>query len=165
MLSPSLNPTELAMDVAFGTLPEWVAAIGTGGALVAAVLLLRDDRKTRRTQDDLMTQEQAERIGSWITAPNSDFIVHVRNASDLPIYNVTVEGGTPAGHDPWRSNTSWITLPPGETDMARVPSGSSPTGAIILYQTTFTDSAGRSWSRDASGSLRRIGDLDYVGCS
>lgn len=154
------------MDIAYGTLPDWVAAIGTAGALIAAVVLLRDDRRIRRAQDEEHTRDQAQKIGTWITSSDfSVYVINLRNASDLPIYNVTVEFGTPAGHDPWTSATSWITMPPGETDQAPVSAEASPTGAVILYSTSFTDSAGRSWRRDASGDLSPIEDLDYVGCS
>lgn len=154
------------MEIAYGSLPDWVAALGTAGALVAAVLLLRDDRRVRRSQDEERNREQAERIGTWIAASGSDsYVINLRNASDLPIYNVTVEFGTPAGHDSWASATSWITMPPGETETAQVAVAASPTGAVVLYGTSFTDSAGRSWRRDASGTLSAIDDLDYVGCS
>ena len=154
------------MDIAFGTLPDWVAAVGTAGALLAAVLLLRDDRRVRRAQDDDKTREQAQRIGTWITTPDfSEYVINIRNASDLPIFNVTVEFGTPAGHELWSEQTSWITLPPGESETAPVAAEASPTGAVILYGTTFTDSAGRSWRRGAAGDLTSIDDLDYVGCS
>ena len=48
---------------------------------------------------------------------------------------------------------------------APVAAEASPTGAVILYGTSFTDSAGRSWRRDAAGDLVPVDDLDYVGCS
>lgn len=153
------------MDIALGTTPDWIAAVGTAGALIAAVLLLRDDRKVRREQDDEKSRDQAQRIGTWMTSDNYGYRVHLRNASDLPIYNVTVEFGTPAGHEPWSESSSWITLPPGGTDTILIHADRSPTGAVTLYRTRFTDSAERSWERGASGQLRAVSDLEYVGCS
>jgi len=156
----------LGAALALGSVADWIAAIGTAGALIAAVVLLRDDRRARATDDADHRRAQAESIGTWITADDiGGYRLNLRNASDLPIYNATICCGTPSGHEPWTVETSWITVPPGETPTHAVDADASPTGAVIVYWTRFTDSAGVSWQREASGVLTGVPDLDYVGCS
>ena len=140
---------------------EWVGAIGTVGTLAAAVWVAKREVDNRRADTDERERRQASKVSCWVehgstgTAGSSrpSWIVSVQNGSDEPIYGVSVVqepgyvGGEPTG---W-----WDVIPPGtqegavwDPDIEHVDREPKP----VLE---FNDAAGRGWTRDADGILRR----------
>jgi hypothetical protein len=150
--------------VDWGNVPAFIAATLTGLSLIIAALTYR--RAQRNSE-----REQASMVAGWIdTAPDPEapnditgYIVRIRNASKLPIYDVYVE--RPAGN---LVGLNYPVIRPEDT----VPSDSEaePNISLIagmkhnrtsalegeqlsLPRFTFHDAAGRLWLRDELGRL------------
>lgn len=150
--------------VDWGTFPEWLAAIGTVGALIAAVVAIRSEFESRERERSRLRVEQASLVSAGIDWSKSEGpIVRVTNASRAPIYNVTAMVGAPAGHEDWTNELMWNQVAGDTTE--RAPTGSSPSGAVVLYEVTFKDSAGCGWRRGQEGELFEIEPPGYLGCS
>src|SRR5712691_9593831 len=85
------------MGIAWGTFPDWVGAVGTAGALMAAVSVLALDLK-RRQEEHLATEKaQARLVAGWLLGvgheaqtPNGTvwtYAARYVNRSDLPVYD------------------------------------------------------------------------------
>lgn len=66
-----------------GSLADWIGAVETAGALVAAVVLLARDHRQRARQ-------QAECVATWIDYVDDEAHLYVRNESDAAMYEVDV---------------------------------------------------------------------------
>jgi hypothetical protein len=153
---------------------QWAGAVGTTAALGAAVALLRVEQKRDRDQKRLLDRAQAERVAVWPaevrTASNDPgsprrWGAAVRNGSDLPVYQVSVEfsGLTGSGMDV----VVLEVVPPGDwlltgRDLYRRPDapehGPDPQDLPPRQFTVgvrFTDAADRRWHRNARGDLVR----------
>lgn len=131
-----------------GTVPEWLAAIGTTLAFfVAFGVLLLDVRERRR--------RQASQVSAWLERGKSSATLHVANSSDVPVYKVRV---TPQllGRDyeilsfpllEPRSELTPLTL--------SLPGSEQVSNEYLGVQILFTDSVGRRWQRTRNGELRR----------
>ncbi|MFS8104660.1 hypothetical protein LFM09_46915 [Lentzea alba] len=117
------------MSVAWGTVPDWIAGVSTFGALCAAagaakaaykqLTYLRSDEQRRVNAD---RQQQANQVCVWITA-DAFGVPHVyfNNASNLPVYGVTVRCRVPwhqIGELPGIVHTELGTLGPTEKPIA-----------------------------------------------
>ncbi|MGH3944498.1 MAG: hypothetical protein ACRDSI_05565 [Pseudonocardiaceae bacterium] len=157
---------------------DWITAVGTAGAFVAAVaaaaiaaVVVRHDRAARRA-------EQASRVAAWVEWREGvgkmprDWLggygCVVLNTSPLPVYDVVVGyRHYDAAGRPWDLGTARLGLiPPGErveplpaADLIR---GDAETGVpgftwaelkTIRVLISFTDAAGRKWQRDQDGRL------------
>ncbi|GAA5037643.1 hypothetical protein GCM10025738_25950 [Microbacterium fluvii] len=72
----------------WGTIPDWIAAISTGGALILALVLFAKERSARNRQsiDDLITWQTTEHVregGSEVA--REQIIVHARNVGNRPV--------------------------------------------------------------------------------
>lgn len=136
------------LAIGLGDAPAWLAAVGTVGALLVSLSLLRRAADDRR-------REQARLVSAWGTGtPQGDHNVltyFVRNNSQEPVYNVILNvmcgvRGTfvhylgPLG--PGEKREIEILLP-------GYPRSEYPPSL------SFVDSAGRSWLRDDRGRLAR----------
>jgi hypothetical protein len=83
----------------WGTLPEWLAAIGTLLAFAVALRLLFKELETRREDVDVRLRAQARLVAALVSQLETDensgrrrTICHLltRNGSDEPVRNVTV---------------------------------------------------------------------------
>ena len=80
-----------------GTVPDWLEAFGTLAAFAVALQLLAKEL-ARREQEEDRRSEQARLMSAWTTSPVRDihddfefwFSVVVKNASEAPVYNVSV---------------------------------------------------------------------------
>lgn len=73
----------------WGTVPDWVAAISTGGALVLALVLFAKDRATRNRQsvDDLITwQTTIDALDPTSGRTTSQIVAHARNVGTRPVH-------------------------------------------------------------------------------
>jgi hypothetical protein len=150
-----------------GDVPTWIAGIGTVAAVVVALALaIRDSRQ----RDAERRRAQAEKIGASL--PNFDpsdpnglrRSLRVGNTSGQSAYRVIVSAepiGKPymkklRAEHPLAFRVFIGVLPPGRRyEHIDVP----PIGGIDFIwalELAFTDAAGRSWVRSASGELREI---------
>ena len=146
--------------VALGDLPEWIAAIGTAGAFVGGVIVLRPQLKQMKDAALDERRSQAVLIYAWVDAVNmtssgTQVVVRVRNTSLQPVYDcsVAVEGASsalrygdvPPGLDPTRDGL----LANSATNRDR------ETLPIVLE---FTDTHGIRWKRQ----MQKHGELNEV---
>jgi hypothetical protein len=150
--------------IAWGSLPEWIAAIGTVGALAVALVLLKaelDDARLRRGEE---VRAQARRVLAWIEYTGDHPEVVIRNASDAPIYNVEATATETAGQHFEHGRTSVSrskVLPPGDTERSEV----YEPGQWAWVNVWFTDSAENHWIRSGDGRLTKVDEpAPFHGC-
>ena len=134
------------------------SAIGTVGAFGVAMYLLRKEQQREAARNEDERRSQAARVSAWLeTSPTShggrELLFHVHNASDMPIYEVSLPTMTPGDED---AEAEFIGLvPPGQTVMR-----AAPREWIKTYftpepvQIEFLDGSGRQWMRDEQGTLK-----------
>jgi len=162
--------------VAVGNIGEWLAGLGTLAALAVSLFLIRQEQENRRRDADDRERRQARLVYGWVGIKTFDDAnrytladplygpcFYIRNNSDEPIYDVTLQ---PEPYDP-NANTRgalWNTILPGETreafwrDWPDQPSDIRPT-------INFVDANGIAWHRDRT-TLTRLGggpDIKFVG--
>jgi len=165
-----------------------VIAIATIGTLAWAVRTGRDEAKraSAERQERLEFEEraQATRVSAWehqrVEQPdgtpveaNLDYDygtaeekrrIYVHNGSDAPVYDVVVRYDDLLSEN---SSSTWMhaILLPGSESRSRqvtlVPNCGAPSEDVVL-EIEFRDAAGRYWSRDADGILRRKPDLEAL---
>lgn len=178
----------------WGDVATWVLAVTTLLAFVAAAfaglvayqllavesardLRAEEERAERRDAD---RRAQAARVTAWYgtwrsrsvfpQSPMPDWPAYgavIRNASDLPVYDVRVAfciGVDPAAGVDWRSGMRYSSpdlipvVPPGE-ERAEIPNqtrdqeAAGESEAKWLVALEFTDAAGHRWLRDPRGRL------------
>lgn len=142
----------------FGSVADWLAAIGTVGALFVSLNLLREDRRMR-------AREQATRISVWTEWRRSpdhhdtserEYFAYINNASDAPIYvdlmrvhhtpddppDLLVEMGTVPAHD--------------TADYGLDVEDFRPDGLPPYVSITFLDTNRVPWSLDSRAVLKRL---------
>jgi len=146
----------------WGDAPTWTAAIGTVGALFAALWQIGAERRRRAQREH---RSQAERLSAWVSADQTgtDTPVVVLNRSDEPVYNVVatlviVLGAGPhvgeAVADPGYRVVMTI-LPPGRW-RTHVRSGWGGMMRQPGIELAFTDRRGTHWVRRADGLVEEI---------
>jgi hypothetical protein len=165
--------------------PAWISAIATAGAFIAASIAavygarvfgrerIRDDRLERR-----IMQEQAALVSAWMgtteveevrhyaaghTTIDEPYLVevpalHVRNASELPVYNFQVMGfgEVELGSDANRVVYEASLVPPSGQPQPHVVEPVRQGAILMLEQNVmlaFSDCAGQRWIRNRDGSL------------
>jgi hypothetical protein len=159
----------------YGTLPDWLAALGTVGAFAVTYALLRKEQQARREDQDDRRRAQARLIAAWTTRstplydPSSGrgrLEFRIRNGSEEPVYDVLmmmVPRQSAFADDPVEANfhteesavlVELPILPPNhveERDL-RVEGGLAR-GRLGL---AFTDTADRRWKRYPDGRLQLV---------
>ncbi|MEV0274111.1 hypothetical protein AB0H43_35525 [Hamadaea sp. NPDC050747] len=150
-------------DVAWGTVPDWIAAFGTAGALIAVVYGLAQERAARvKSEKRLIAERRAAeanqaRLVTASTAGPWDGVAHVdvQNDSDAPIHKVEVGLLVPTGP----TQFSWVHCVPLDPIKAHRVAARSPArlrlqlltdlapnvGAVSYLK--FTDADGMEWAR------------------
>ena len=134
----------------------WLAAVGTVGALLVSLLLVRSNLIDRR-------REQASLVASWwsdLTQESEGYVVSylVGNGSRQPVYDVVLNAALGVRGTFVRQLG---TLAPGETRLVKVLAGGAPrSNAEDSPGLGFTDSAGRVWQRDHRGRLNTPSSKD-----
>src|SRR6266508_3217434 len=150
------------ISVGSGTLPDWLAGIGTVGTLFFTLVLLLREIRSRRSG-------QARLVAAWVkeaedpSRPSPVLSVIVRNGSTEPVYHVWVAWYDDVAHDerggkPGDRIFQMKCLPP----LTELPSeGKVPArmGHLPLLTIEFTDASGRRWRREggALSPRRRVG--------
>lgn len=167
-----------ASAIRWGDVPTWVAAIGTSGALILAVLGSNGERRTRRRREEAERRAQARLVTVeagigrssksgeiWTVAGYA--IVH--NRSDEPITDLMIKIEMRAAAE-WRNyrvepRSVPLTLPIVDAHASRtvdapfrVPSAAPP-GMIGVEEAAtayFTDHAGLRWARSSNGEIEEV---------
>jgi hypothetical protein len=160
----------------WGSLPAWVAAIGTVGTLAFTLMLVRRELRDRRA-------EQARLVNAWTDSWRYRYPLEaepevttcdvvVRNSSAQPAYAVRV------AVLPWDWNRHqreggigrvFLTLPPEQTmkpqdfsyQFPPPPSNEPDPGLNPPILLTFIDSNGRKWCRWPDGVLQDLGVIHH----
>jgi hypothetical protein len=139
----------------WGTVPDWVTAFGTLAAFAVALRLLAKELTARHEQQQDQRRDQARRITAWAN-PWPDprhHVVVMRNNSEEPVSALTLVMEHPDMPGTVTREESWDLLPPG-TRRAEDEVFPAPGGPITL---SFTDAAGRRWTRYPDGRLVEVG--------
>lgn len=172
----------------WGDVPTWLGALVTAAALIAAfkVYKIESDRDARaaterREQFQAERRAQADKVAAWYayfrpqysSAPMTAFreqgwAAFIRNASDLPIYDVEIDfyyviPNAPPGNVPSRRGSSdqIPVVPPQEETYIKTPSGvldqvDAESKANHSVAIEFRDTAGARWRRDIYGKLTEL---------
>jgi hypothetical protein len=165
----------------YGTLPDWLAALGTVGAFFAGLRLLRKELDARLDEVEDRRQAQARLVVAWTdieqvkgmlgppaAAPSYEFALIVKNNSEEPVYDVRitmVSEDSPFADDPEAARREDGTLEAGalEGRFSMVPPGERIRNAIPLdvapspyppCSLSFTDAQERRWKRYPNGRLQ-----------
>lgn len=160
----------LATGPDWGSVPDWLAAIGTLAAFGVALRLLAKELDARREQEEDRRRAQARLVNAWPTMKwresdgeaESWFVVV--NASDEPVYQVKVtvvprDSGFAADPEAARGQVPTIEedlplpLRPQETSERWAPAESKLGTWHVVLGLSFTDSMGRRWKRYPDGRL------------
>jgi hypothetical protein len=162
--------------VNWGDVPTWVASVLTGGSLLLGFsILLRDRRRMDRSQID--------QFAFWVEGDKSDrhtarILIHVKNASALPVKGVTIGASANVHYDgltfvaKFTAEKVWDVLGPGISDdyessfspaqqAASLGLTLDPDRTSIDYVTAMPeyaylqDNSGRPWAMDNKEVLRR----------
>ncbi|MGP4026148.1 hypothetical protein [Actinomadura sp. 3N407] len=180
---PRLSASSAKLD--WGDVPTWVSALVAVLTLVGLVLTViyahriyrleseRDERaaEERRARYEAESRSQAEKIAAWFAPASNDvpgensFGAFVRNASDLPVFDIypvfrPASDGEPTDGGDWffeniavlpPHETKFILLELTEDEYEEVPHHLR--NEMFLVEITFRDAAGVRWIRSADGSL------------
>jgi hypothetical protein len=170
--------TLLAVD--WGSIPDWIAGIGTAAAFFIALLLFRRQLNEFRDAEESRRRAQATHISAWCKEEeqpdgSSSRWLRLRNGSEEPVYQCAAlfasannATWTAQDHGEWQAAISSSTasygargtmvLAPGETARWMVEDGElrSARGAIVPVFLIFRDAQGTSWSRSPRGTLLRF---------
>lgn len=151
----------------WGSVPDWVEAIGTSGAFVAGLLLLRRQLSELRALETMREREAARHVAAWwkwdSALPEPRYRIFVRNGGADPVYKCRSEIVFTDGRD---SVSYYLPLlPPEETEEFLVsprdldvapgdyPRSPDPFATVEL---SFEASDGRVWRRDGDGTLTEL---------
>ncbi|MEU6563909.1 hypothetical protein [Nocardia nova] len=161
----------------WGAVPAWISAVSAVSALITALGALVYARRTWNKAAEEARRKQAELVAAWVQdGSGADFRCCVRNASDLPIYDVDVvingygeivvkclAEWSASVVAPKADGPRWTILRD-EAERTRGPNvveGEIDTRGVLahdlLAEIRFTDAAGRRWRRDDSGLLGEFG--------
>jgi hypothetical protein len=172
-----------AVDLRFGDLPAWVAAIGTVGALAAAFRQIATERALRQRAEreaiDMAERSQAELVSAWYGGHDElteggagqDWLV-LLNRSNEPVYQavasvVFIQGAAPERGEEYRrlrgederyfldQQPTLGVIPPGRWRV-HVPGGWGGMMRQPGAEIAFSDRGGRHWVRRATGELKRL---------
>jgi hypothetical protein len=154
------------------SLEDWVdvganvfSSVGTVGAFAIGMVLLRQEHKREEVREADDRRSQAVRVSAWMEATPTahggrDLYFHVHNASNMPIYEVSLPWPIPTEDG---TEAEFIGLvPPGQTIRRLAPKAWLKTYfSPEPVQIEFLDSSGRQWARDEQGSLVHAEDEDH----
>lgn len=150
----------MASPIDWGSVPAWVAAVGTTGALSFTAVTVRRSANDRRRQ-------QAAEVSAWwrhLEGVADGFLLEYRNASTEPAWNLQVWVTTIEEDDQGqrtktsrRPIVSEHVLPPRATGRATVGGLRPAPPYTPSIEVDFSDAAGRRWHRDARGRLSTPG--------
>lgn len=146
----------------WGSVPDWVGAVGSAGALIGAVVLLGIESSRRRSERRAEEEDQASLVAVWLDGADFEsgtWIARVSNRSDLPIFDCFVDVWYP-NELPSRAHI-WGVRPQDALDSNLVAARSDPTSRSVFPNVSlqFVDANGRGWRRDEFSRLHRQPDV------
>jgi hypothetical protein len=161
-----------------GTIPDWIAGIGTFAAFLVTLRLLAKELAARREDREEERRQQASLVAVWVmfevdsTNIVVDSYLALRNGSEQPIYDLRVTivaEDSPFASDPEAVRNTDGTLkeagpvthtesllPPGDEPVRRdIPHELLPS-SFTAPGLSFTDSHGRRWKRYPIGILEEV---------
>ncbi|GEL47064.1 hypothetical protein CHO01_21800 [Cellulomonas hominis] len=134
------------MTLEMGSLADWAAALLTGGALLYAVHLTRNETRARR-------REQAGLVAFWQDGFDEDgsTVFNVHNASALPITNVRIPSWTSEEGEEYEAESIHGPVMP-QASLAISEYGPR-TNLPFTKWLEFTDGAGVTWRKNLDGSF------------
>jgi len=131
-----------------------VGSLGSTGALIVAYRLLRRESQRDQARDIASQQQQADNVSAWSTRSH----VYVRNASNLPIYDVLLTF-TRTGVRTYGCYIVYLGVVPPDTTIARRLPGTSIPGQMdrSSYDAmAFRDASGYRWQRTDKGYISEL---------
>jgi hypothetical protein len=163
----------LAAGPDWGSVPDWLAAVGTLAAFFVALRLLAKELAARREQEEDRRRNQARLVVAWATFKEVSetevrYSVVMRNGSDEPVYDGLCVVVPSTAVFEWE--VGWLILPPHEIKEGdlRLPERYWRPLWEAAIELSFTDAAGRRWTRYPDGRLveldrpRRRSRKDYM---
>lgn len=163
----------------WGTAPDYIAALGTVGAFIAGLRLLRKELEARRDGVEDRRAAQARLVAAWVSPshpevdpdgsnPRTVYYILTRNGSSEPVTDVWVRtrrrgGGvnlsksldTPVKPlSEIRRLNAYSVIAPDTTEAERREAEKSPIPDEVEIE--FTDSAGHEWIRHPNGRLQLL---------
>ncbi len=164
-LAAAQSPSGLWDNIDWGNAPAWAGLVAATVAAGVSLRTLRDSRTDQR-------EAQARKVAAWWgpkdegrvspggllqLAKLHDYGVLLRNASDLPVYDVRVDLRQADSH---RGNLSERRLPEVSIPVLRpapepmlIAEVGQQDGPLVVGSLAFTDANGRRWRRSAGGRL------------
>ena len=164
-------------QIEWGSTADWLAAIGTVGALAVALLLFGRDQEDRR-------RAQARRVVSWlvveptmsswtpatggqatVTEVGEHLEVVLHNGSEEPVFDCRIQVEleppvtvtTTPGGAAWQLTLTERMLPPGQTRRPLWDLHESDLPYTYVWM-VFTDANNQRWQRSRTGRLSRLAD-------
>jgi len=171
------DPARVYLAVQYGDVPTWISALASIAALsfaaAATVVAVRvykiESRRDRvaaaeaRRRDEEARRSQAVLVSGWwgsdpgVSAQKAG--AFVRNASDAPVYNVTIAVLDPVIPDSV-ATLSVPVIPPADAPGFYQVAGNSQVldtdDGEHRVELSFTDAAGMRWIRDQRGRLSEV---------
>jgi hypothetical protein len=165
-----------------GTIPDWIAALGTVAAFLVALRLLAKELASRREYEEDRRRAQASRVVCWLeiapttstfnpsmlSQPVTRVVGHhlelvLHNGSEEPVFDCRVH----VDIDPTRASAkapdgrrrlrlTERMLPPGRTSRSLDLSGEDLLRTNVWM--VFTDASNQRWQRSHTGRLSRLMD-------
>jgi len=148
------------------TTNDWIAlgtcvgAVGTVGALFAALLQIGQERAIRHKNE---LDQQASDISSWISFEDPSYSwVALQNNSASPVYRavasiVLMQGAGPrTGLDARPEHMKFLSVIPPGRSYVHVRGNFKGMGAHSAVELAFVDRNSQSWVRSSDGILKQI---------
>jgi hypothetical protein len=138
--------------VNYGSVPDWIASVGTVLGLLWAVWLYRRELQRNRDRDDGARRAQASLVSAWFEPVDElSRRVIIANESSLPVSEVGVLVPSPIGGP---GNLAVGLVPPKGRRVYDLNGYRERLFWPIPLDMWFVDSGGTRWHRDDSGVLR-----------
>jgi hypothetical protein len=135
------------------------SSLGTVGAFGVAMYLLRTEHKREERHDEEARRSQAVKVSAWIEAwplayGGRELAFHVHNASEMPIYEVSLPMPIPTGNGQAHEAEFIGLVPPRQTVQRPAPKEwAASYFSPEPVEGEFLDSSGQHWTRDGQGFL------------
>lgn len=151
------------LAIQWGSVADWVAAVGTVGSLFAALHIIKEERKEKRKAVEDAPLLQAQLVSAWSEVENDQHVLFAMNGGINPIYDVMVYG----------SPVDFIAHPSGPSHNVEVLFGTIAPGKTLdekgqsdrlkcdrfgepSVEIEFTDVHERHWKRGADRKVIEI---------
>jgi hypothetical protein len=153
------------MGLDFGDVPTWLATVGATAAAIFAYRAYRLENQRDLVAADLMRRGQASQVAVWVEykrhprtgEPDGADCFLIRNASQLPIYDVLVFSYSYERSDPEQvtpvARYEYAIVPPRPEPKLHIANADG-NRFLWVFAMQFKDAAGTTWHRDRHGVLQ-----------